>query len=168
MADGARLYRHYSAVGDLLYVGVSLNVLARFAAHISQSDWASETARIDVENFPTREEALAAERRAIRDEVPRHNVYGFAEMLPKKRGPSKGSGGRPSKYPAPTDDQLALLEKWWAGPLHWQNVAELAGEMLKCETPNRNWMIRLLGKRPPCKGRERKRRSDAGSKRNAE
>lgn len=80
----------------------------------------------------------------------------------------KNNPGRPSKYPVPTESQLALLEKWWAGKLHTDDVAELAGEMLKCETPQRNWLIRLLGKRPPNPERARKQRSDAGSKRNAE
>lgn len=168
MNSSCAVYRHFDQGGNLLYVGMSGSVFRRLQSHIHQSHWAGQVARIEIQHCASRAEAAEVERQAIRTERPAHNVNGFAETQPKKRGPSKGSGGRPSKYPAPTDDQMALLEKWWAGPLHWENVAALAGEMLKCETPERNWMLRQLGNRPPCEGRARKRRSDAGSKRNPE
>jgi predicted DNA-binding transcriptional regulator AlpA len=67
------LYRHWSADGELLYVGVSLSVLQRAAHHKHCSPWFREIARIDIEWFPTRGEALRAERSAIWREKPRHN-----------------------------------------------------------------------------------------------
>lgn len=68
------LYRHFDAAGALLYVGVSLNTTARLAAHGATSGWFSEIARVDVVHYPTRDDALAAERVAIETEKPRWNI----------------------------------------------------------------------------------------------
>lgn len=73
-------------------------------------------------------------------------------------------GGRPSRYPKPTPEQLEMMQRWWAGIMHADDVAELTGEMLGCETPQRNWMIRTLGKRPKHPKRDRRTRSDKGVK----
>lgn len=69
-----KLYRHFDAEGRLLYVGISLGVLHRLAQHMNGSHWAEGIARVEVESFPTRGAALAAERTAIRTEQPLHNV----------------------------------------------------------------------------------------------
>lgn len=70
--DSVALYRHFDADGRLLYVGISRSVTARLTQH-SESPWDHLIARIEVERFPTREEAEAAERAAIRSERPIHN-----------------------------------------------------------------------------------------------
>lgn len=67
------LYRHFDAEGNLLYVGVSLSSLSRLRAHSHRSSWFRRVARIDLEHFDTRAQALAAESRAIANESPRHN-----------------------------------------------------------------------------------------------
>jgi hypothetical protein len=67
------LYRHYDHSGELLYVGISLDALGRQRAHFRGADWRTKIARIHVEPFATREEALAAELVAIQDEFPVHN-----------------------------------------------------------------------------------------------
>jgi Arm DNA-binding domain len=67
------LYRHYDASGDLLYVGMSLSVLARQARHIEYATWGNTICQIVIEPFATREELLAAEKYAIRTEFPKHN-----------------------------------------------------------------------------------------------
>lgn len=66
------LYRHFDASGRLLYVGISLSAVQRLAQHAS-SDWSADIRRVDVEVYPTRDAALAAEAVAIRDERPEHN-----------------------------------------------------------------------------------------------
>jgi hypothetical protein len=71
------LYRHFDGDGRLLYVGISLNAIIRLAAHRA-SPWFDEIARVEIERFPSREVALAAERAAIRDEKPECNVAGRA------------------------------------------------------------------------------------------
>ena len=68
------LYRHFSASGDLLYVGISLNPPKRFSQHSERSMWWDLTTRVDIEWFDSRREALAAERAAIKTENPAFNV----------------------------------------------------------------------------------------------
>ncbi len=67
------LYRHRDKNGTLLYVGISLSVAARLAQHEATSHWFAEVTQVDVEYFPTRDEACAAERVAIQTEHPRCN-----------------------------------------------------------------------------------------------
>jgi hypothetical protein len=68
------LYRHFDDVGVLLYVGISLSPINRLAAHMDSSSWANRIARVDVEWHDTRELAIEAERVAIANESPKHNV----------------------------------------------------------------------------------------------
>lgn len=68
------LYRHYDNSGCLLYVGVSLNVFQRHKQHKVHAHWIDDVSRVDVEKFSSRQEALAAERLAIRTENPKHNL----------------------------------------------------------------------------------------------
>lgn len=72
------------------------------------------------------------------------------------------NAGRPSRYPEPDPEQLARMQTWYAGVLHLDDVAELIGEMLRCDPPDRGWIIRKLKKRPPNPDRARKPRSDKG------
>ncbi len=68
------LYRHFDAKGALLYVGISLRAMERLAAHMAGSQWAEAISRVELERFPTRDAALAAERQVIKGEKPRHNI----------------------------------------------------------------------------------------------
>jgi hypothetical protein len=68
------LYRHYHPSGDLLYVGISLEPLRRQERHTKAAPWRNMIARILIEPFETREEALAAEELAIRNEFPKFNA----------------------------------------------------------------------------------------------
>lgn len=74
MTDPTSLYRHFAADGSLLYVGISLSWPARTKAHLRQSRWFEEVARVEIERFPSREDALNAERHAIKSERPKFNV----------------------------------------------------------------------------------------------
>ena len=76
------LYRHFSGDDTLLYVGISLNILNRTYQHRRCSGWFDEIKRIDVEWFPSRQEAIDAEDQAIKGESPQHNKKG---MLPAVR-----------------------------------------------------------------------------------
>lgn len=69
-----QLYRYFDESDTLLYVGVSISAIGRMAQHRVGSHWFSRVRRVLVENFPTREAALEAERVAIRDERPECNV----------------------------------------------------------------------------------------------
>src|SRR6516164_10341897 len=68
------LYRHYHPNGDLLYVGISLDELARQRKHFQEAEWRLMIHCIVIEPFQTREEALKAEELAIKTEFPKFNV----------------------------------------------------------------------------------------------
>lgn len=68
------VYRIYDGPGgNLLYVGLTLNVDTRLASH-RRRDWWPETPDVAVQWFDGRVDAKAAEWAAIRDESPRHNI----------------------------------------------------------------------------------------------
>lgn len=73
-----KLYRHFDATGQLLYVGISLSAIHRLQQHKRTAHWASQIANVTIEPHPTRAAALAAEREAIRQENPAHNVQRHA------------------------------------------------------------------------------------------
>lgn len=69
------VYRAFDEVGRLLYVGCTSNPQNRFGCHRSHgSKWLPYAASTAWDTFPTREEALLEEARAIRVEAPRFNV----------------------------------------------------------------------------------------------
>lgn len=68
------LYRHFNKNGDLLYVGVSLSALNRLGQHKEHSHWFESISRVTIEHYKTREEALTAEKNAIKNENPKHNI----------------------------------------------------------------------------------------------
>jgi hypothetical protein len=69
------LYRHFSSWGRLLYVGISLDVISRLSDHRA-SRWFDHIARVEIQRYPTREAALAAEAEAIHTEKPLFNITG--------------------------------------------------------------------------------------------
>lgn len=83
------LYRMFGAAGQLLYVGISSRALSRWEQHRHEKPWWSAVARITVEHFATREEALSAELAAIRVERPEYNIVGTVRpvvSVPELRG----------------------------------------------------------------------------------
>jgi len=68
-----RLYRHFDIYGRLLYVGISLCPIKRFAQH-SGSLWYDEIAIVTIRKYPTEASARTAERTAIANENPVYNA----------------------------------------------------------------------------------------------
>lgn len=66
------VYRLYAADGTLLYVGQSQYPETRRKKH-STKWWGSLIDRMELDPYPTREEARAAERHQIIDLAPAHN-----------------------------------------------------------------------------------------------
>jgi hypothetical protein len=66
------LYRHFNEAGELLYVGISLCAIARLEQH-KRSPWFQEIRRVEIEQYPTREQAQFKEAWAIRREKPKYN-----------------------------------------------------------------------------------------------
>lgn len=68
------LYRHFGSNSELLYVGISINAFFRLHQHGKGARWVNKITIMTIENFSTREEALAAEETAIREEKPKYNI----------------------------------------------------------------------------------------------
>lgn len=71
---GHQLYRHFDADGRLLYVGISNNAAVRLDHHRTCSRWHDQIARIDIERFQNKKEAMIAEMKAIKEENPIFNI----------------------------------------------------------------------------------------------
>lgn len=67
------LYRHFDADNALLYVGITEVLVARGKSHSAKSSWSNLAVRAEVEWFPSRSEAEAAEVAAIKTEHPLFN-----------------------------------------------------------------------------------------------
>ena len=68
------LYRHFDAKRKLLYVGISLSAVHRLSQHREHSHWFRRIASMTTQWYPTRKEALDAERHAVRTEHPECNI----------------------------------------------------------------------------------------------
>jgi hypothetical protein len=69
----AAVYRHVNAAGETIYIGCSINPMARFGMHRGKSPWATQVVSIAIEWFPSQDAALAEERRLIATEKPIYN-----------------------------------------------------------------------------------------------
>lgn len=77
------LYRLRAADGSLLYVGITSNPQKRFTQHSLEKPWWGDVAHTGVSWLMcTRQEALAVEAAAIRDERPLHNGKHNASFAP--------------------------------------------------------------------------------------
>lgn len=70
------VYRCFDRDGRLIYVGSTANLFGRLEQHRATSWWAPTVARVSAVSYPDGTSARAAERVAIRDEVPRWNKSG--------------------------------------------------------------------------------------------
>lgn len=77
------LYRFFDSKDKLLYVGMSYHLENRLDSHRFGKPW-DHISRIQIQRFPTREEAAAAEREAILSEAPAWNVI-YAPLFPMER-----------------------------------------------------------------------------------
>lgn len=68
------LYRFFDRSDVLLYVGITIDIGARFKKHQAEKSWWAEVEHIGIEHYDTRREALDAESRAILTEQPLYNV----------------------------------------------------------------------------------------------
>jgi predicted GIY-YIG superfamily endonuclease len=85
MQEKTQLYRYYNHNQELLYIGISLNAVARLQGHKRNHDWTPEISFISVTKFQTRYEALAAEELAIKTEKPLHNgTHNYGVLIHEK------------------------------------------------------------------------------------
>ena len=93
--SGASVYRFRGAAGDLLYVGATSRFAGRLVEHGSYRAWWPLVVRIDVEHFPSIDEARQAEAAAIAGEGPQFNIVGTGQpagaLGPHRRRHGEGS-----------------------------------------------------------------------------
>lgn len=70
--DKTKLYRYFSAGGELLYIGISVCALRRLEQH-GGATWIDDVRRVEIQNFTSRTEAVHAEGVAIKAEKPKYN-----------------------------------------------------------------------------------------------
>ena len=116
---GQHLYRHFDASGALLYVGVSLSAVQRLAQHKNCSHWFEQIARVEIETFTDRQQALDAERKAVATEKPRHNVQGGRKVRPQSRY------SRQAKLTKARAAKIRALVTRGGKKLTWAKVAEI-------------------------------------------
>jgi hypothetical protein len=80
----AVLYKHYDAADVPIYYGISTDHEERQTSHRSFGEWMQFSARCEVEEFDTWHLAEAAERAAIREDVPIFNRR-WAPGCPRER-----------------------------------------------------------------------------------
>jgi predicted GIY-YIG superfamily endonuclease len=68
------LYRAYTADNELLYVGISAQVITRLDQHKDSAKWLQDCAYVTLEHFRTRTMAHRAEVVAIKNEDPKFNI----------------------------------------------------------------------------------------------
>lgn len=68
------LYRLFDDNLRLLYVGIAGNPGRRFEQHAGDKPWWGDVAHVRTIHFADRQAALAAERQAIQEENPLHNI----------------------------------------------------------------------------------------------
>lgn len=68
------LYRYFSKVGELLYVGITCNKEGRHKAHSKYSPWFQTHEKVEYQRFEKREDAAKAEVNIIKEENPKWNV----------------------------------------------------------------------------------------------
>ena len=76
------LYRAFNKNNELLYVGISGSLMTRMNSHKRTKSWFKEMSCLTTEHYDTREEALTAESKAIKEENPKYNIQGKCRNKP--------------------------------------------------------------------------------------
>lgn len=120
------LYRHFDKEGNLLYVGISLSAMGRLVSHKRDANWFDDIASVTIEKFKTRSAAEKAERKAIQNEIPKHNTMRYKVPKKKKR---KAAKIRAIKSIEPIVSRKEKLDAFWK---EFQAYQEM-GKVLKGE-----------------------------------
>lgn len=68
------VYRLNNAAGDCLYIGRSVDPVARLRAHLSNTTWASQVMEVEANGPHSWAESVVLERESIKREQPPHNI----------------------------------------------------------------------------------------------
>lgn len=118
------LYRFYDVRDRLLYVGITLDLGARWKHHSKNKTWWVDVARCTVEHFPTRDAVLAAESVAINAEKPRWNIVHNRGRLPRGTAIAWTGGQRLWEFDLRDgrNRRLEPLELYWE--LNWDSITD--------------------------------------------
>ncbi|MEU2834582.1 helix-turn-helix domain-containing protein [Streptomyces lavendulae] len=105
--DRTALYRLYGDSDRLLYVGIAFVPRQRWKTHARQKPWWDKVMLREIEWFPSRGEAEAAETRAIETEHPQYNVLG---REPSSRAARTEGVNTPGLQTRPIEETLAGLD----------------------------------------------------------
>jgi DNA-directed RNA polymerase specialized sigma24 family protein len=119
------VYRAYASDGRLLYVGVTRNVRLRIGQHAATKPWWKDVADVHVDMFPSHREALAAEGKAIREELPANNV---ALVAPQKKRRRKLPRSRRTEAATYRIDAVRDPTGWWVA-----TVLNVPGAITQCK-----------------------------------
>ncbi len=109
------LYRFYGRDGALLYVGITLNPGKRWEKHRDEKPWWTDVTDIKLEQHPTRQAALEAERAAIIAEKPAHNIV-------HNRTPKAGHRRAARRTVEPAASTTPELSAYSAGPWTYHSL----------------------------------------------
>lgn len=130
------LYRMYGSDDRLLYIGITADVDQRFTQHGTVQPWWREVAVIRVEHFDDRASVEAAEREAIRSELPAYN----RTHLPKPPRVVDSSQHTPVRATRMDDER-------------WDRLGDLYGQRNRSAVLNEvvAWLIREPGAKLPAR-----------------
>lgn len=149
------LYRLFDETEQLLYLGISADPGKRFAQHRSDKPWWGDIRSMTVQPMPSREAALEAEREAIKDERPLHNVVhneriasaaedvsdSAFEILQKKFTLTQGLTDEGAEHVAAFHERRGMTHKeaqlviWAEWSEHYLTELQVALEMLTAQLP---------------------------------
>lgn len=121
-------YLFHGRDGEVIYVGSSINPLARLGSHAGHQDWWPDVTSIEVRHFVTLAEARKHEVECIAAINPRYNVNGRTDLPKEKRVYWSVRKGDPwDKFPGHRKLLMNLREAVLYTPLTNMDVAESLG-----------------------------------------
>jgi hypothetical protein len=79
MSAGSFVYRFFDADDRLLYAGSPESPRTRLRSHLCLGEWLKDIHRVQVQEFATRNAALAEKATALVAEAPMHNLPQVSE-----------------------------------------------------------------------------------------
>lgn len=110
------LYRFFNDQGDLLYIGITADLMMRWNAHHADKDWWRSVSYSTIQHFANRTTVFAAERAAILAEKPRYNVTHNR----RSKATVSGSFALPDGLVDFTSAQLKIDGATWNLTIRWQ------------------------------------------------
>ena len=141
MSEQTAVYRLFDANDELLYVGISNHFGQRWERHSRMQPWWPQVHHQLIVWCDTREDALLAEKTAIHDERPIHNIHGALRVIEHaKRAP-----GRPRRGAEPMSVVHLRLDR-----ADWADLETVTGgQQAEITRQLVAWYLRRRGAKMP-------------------